>query len=245
MNIFASYRQQMADHKNSILVFWLVLCFVFIVLDRVLSLIVTDVGSDANMGTNEFVTLIFAFVAALCSFKENFLLSVQNGISRKTLFSARLLTTLSVAVVLSAGDMVLHGINRALCALSGGEVITMYGMLYCGEEAARPIYMLPNFFVEFFLALAVMSVGYFITVLFYRLNKMGKIFVAAGVPILFNIVVPLMDMRFFHMAVSKACGRLIFYMVKLPSHLMVSSIVIFLIFCAAAFLLMRKAVIKR
>lgn len=246
MHILASYRQQMADQKPAILIYSLIIFVLFVIIDGGISIFYN--GSENNtISSNEMVTLVFLFVLGLCSFKETFLLSVQNGISRKTLFCGRLLTMVSVALLMPAVDLIIHLLNRAILSISGSSVtdIPFYGASYCGTEASRAIYLIPNFFMEFVLGLALMAAGYFITVLFYRLNKLGKILVGAGVPVLFNIVLPLLDFRFFHMAISKGAARLMLFVAERPSHLMITSILVCVAFCAAAFLLMRRAVVKR
>lgn len=246
MNILASYRQQMADQKRAILIYWLIIFILFVVIDGGISFFYNGL-ENSTTSSIEMVTLIFLFVAGLCSFKENFLLSVQNGISRKTLFCGRLLTTVSVALIMPVADLLIHLINRGILFLSGSTVtdLPLYGAAYCGTEATRLIYLIPNFFMEFVLSLAVMAAGYFITILFYRLNKLGKILVGAGVPVLLNIILPLLDIRFFHMAMTKTAARLMLFVAQRPSHLIITSILVCVVFCAASFLLMRRAVVKR
>lgn len=247
MNILASYRYQMKDHKNAVLVYYLIIFFIYIVAEGILFIVSPATEAESSMNGNEITSLIFLFVVGLCTFKETFLFSLQNGICRKTLFWAKLLTMVSIAALISVADAVVLLINRGCSLLANSQLTaySLYGALY-GAPNGHSIKMLfPNFFIEFFLALAVMAVGYFITILFYRLNKMGKILVGAGIPVLWCIVLPLLDIRFFHMSISKAAGRLMVFAAERPSHLIVSSILIFVVFCAAAFLLMRRAVVKR
>ena len=49
-------------------------------------------------------------------------------------------------------------------------------------------------FATYFMA---MCLGYLITVVFYRMSKVGKIIVGAGVPVLFLIVLPIVDEMLF------------------------------------------------
>lgn len=250
MNILASYRQQMNDHKNSILIYWLVIFILFILLDIVVFIFSGFTGGNTNSSSvagNEYVSLIFLFVIGLCTFKETFLFSMQNGVSRKTLFCAKLLTMASVAAVISAADIVFHLLGRALASFinPGMESFTMYGTLYEGAEADSAVYLIPNFFMEFLLAMAAMAVGYFITIMFYRLHKRGKIIVGAGVPVFFNIVLPAFDFRFFDGTIMLNLGHLMVFAVSRPSHLFLSAALVFVVFSVASFLLMRKAVVKR
>lgn len=249
MNILASYRYQMNDHKHAILVYYLIIFLIYIVAEGTLYIVSPDisVGAQHSMNGNEVTSLIFLFVVGLCTFKETFLFSLQNGICRKTLFWAKILTMASVAALISVTDAVVLLIDRGLSSLTAPELVTysLYGALYGAPDGQSIVMLIPNFFLEFLLALAVMAVGYFITILFYRLNKMGKILVGAGVPVLWCIILPLLDIQFFHMSLSISVGRLMMFAVKSPSHLIISTILIFAVFCAAAFLLMRRAVVKR
>lgn len=247
MNILASYRYQMKDHKTAILVYCLIIFLIYIVAEGILCFIFPAAGTESSMNGNEVTSLIFLFVIGLCTFKETFLFSLQNGICRKTLFCAKLLTMASVAVLISAIDAIVLLISHGISSLANPETITycLYGALYEAPGDQPLVMFIPNFFLECLMAMAVMAVGYFITVLFYRLNKLGKILVGAGVPVLWFIILPLLDIRFFNMSISIATGRLMMFAVKSPSHLIISSILIFAVFCAAAFLLMRRAVVKR
>lgn len=246
MNILASYRYQMNDHKNSILIYYLIIFLLYIVAEGILNLVSPSIGAENSMSGNEAISLIFLFVVGLCTFKETFLFSLQNGICRKTLFCAKLLTMVSVAVLMAAADAVVLLLNRGISALTVGQpTCSLYGTIYGAPDGQSLVMLIPNFFLECLLALAVMATGYFITILFYRLNKTGKILVGAGVPVLFNIILPLIDFRFFHMSISRTAGRLMLFAVERPSHLIVSSILIFAVFYTAAFLLMRRAIVKR
>lgn len=247
MNILASYRYQMKDHKTAILVYYLIIFLIYIVAEGILCFIFPAAGTESSMNGNEVTSLIFLFVIGLCTFKETFLFSLQNGICRKTLFCAKLLTMASVAALISVIDAVVLLIDRGFSSLANPEMTaySLYGLLYGAPDSQSIAMLVPNLFLEFLLALAVMAVGYFITVLFYRLNKLGKILVGAGVPVLWFIILPLLDIRFFNMSISISTGRLMMFAVKSPSHLIISSILIFAVFCAAAFLLMRRAVVKR
>lgn len=248
MNILASYRYQMADHKKSIVIFYLVIVTLICVAS--VSSIVTFHGkingSGITVSGGELATIVFLFVVGLCTFKETFLFSIQNGSSRKTLFAAKLLTMASVAAIMSLVDTVLYLIQNALQGFThvSTHAYRGYELFFDSTQEASPVLLqIKSFFLEFLIALAVMAAGYLITVLFYRLNKAGKIAVSVGVPMLFMFGFPLLDYvtawsltRFFAKASDYAFGT--------PLHMFISCFLIFAVASGLAFLLMRKAVVR-
>lgn len=251
MSLFASYRYQMADHRNPILLFYLVM----IGLSCISAATIATVGTVDNVfavnlyGGPEMATLVFLFVMGLCTFKETFFLFLQNGVSRKTLFAGKLLTFASIALILSAADTLLRLIIRGLMELAGSSanVLTFYASVYGRNDASGPVPLqVKAFFFEFFLALFVMALGYFITVLFYRLNAKGKILVGAGVPILLLIALPLLDAYVpFPLPYATILHTIFNAASRTAPRLMASALLGFVLFSTLAWLLMRKAVLKR
>ena len=60
----------------------------------------THRGSTTNGITA--VTAVYVFVASLCSFKDNFGMSLQTGVSRRSTFLARLCTAGAMCAVMAA-----------------------------------------------------------------------------------------------------------------------------------------------
>ncbi|MCQ4637572.1 hypothetical protein NE619_12630 [Anaerovorax odorimutans] len=251
MNILASYRYQMADHKKAILIFYLVIIGLFVVSGLSSALVTTGAGESytRSVNGNEMATVIFLFVIGLCTFKETFLLSLQNGVSRKTLFSAKIVTMLSVAAIMALVDKVIGLISLAALSLTSKGVIavTFYEGLYPAQTANTSAFVihLESFFFEFVLALAAMAVGYFITIMFYRLAKTGKVIVGAGVPVLCFMIIPWLDTHFFNGRLTMAFARFIVAAACTPFRVVLTSLAVFILFSALSYLLMRKAVVKR
>lgn len=251
MNILPSYRYQMADHKKSILIFYIVVIGLSLIFGFGSALILSshDGAVQGSSKGNEMATVIFLFVVGLCTFKETFLLSLQNGVSRKTLFTAKLLTMLSVAVIMSLIDKVYYLIFTASMSATNDHftVATFYEGLYPSSTADTGALQLhvESFFFEILLALAAMAAGYFITIMFYRLNRTGKVIVGAGVPVLFLMVIPWVDQYFLGGTITLALVKLILTAVNTPSHMAVTCLLAIVVFNALAFTLMRKAVVKQ
>lgn len=238
----------MADHKKSILIFYLVIVALNCVAN--VSSVIAFHGEINGSGTavvgGEFATMVFLFVVGLCTFKETFLLSIQNGSSRKTLFTAKLLTMASVAAIMSLADTILYLILNAFQSFTHVNTYAYrgYELFFMNSHGENPVLLqIKSFFLEFLIALAVMAAGYLITILFYRLNKAGKVAVSVGVPMLFMFGFPLLDYitagsftRFFAKVSVYAFGT--------PPHMFISCFIIFAIASGLAFLLVRKAVVR-
>lgn len=247
MNILASYRYQMADHKKAILIFYLAIICFFIGVNTLMS-VTAEGPSGGGTGIvtgNETASVIFLFVIGLCTFKETFLLSLQNGSSRKTLFAAKLLTMGSVTAIISAIDLILILISKAILSVMDHSIVVPLFYAIYGGDIGSPVLYAKNFLLELLLALAATAVGYFITIMFYRLNKAGKIIVGAGFPVLCIMVIPYVDMLFLQGKISQTLFSIMTYIVASPVRFMISGFLTFAVFSALAFLLMRKAVIKK
>lgn len=250
MNTLASYRYQMADHKWSILIYYLVIVGLSLIIGTTIAISI-NYGAIENESASstglEMPTLIFLFVVGLCTFKETFLMSLQNGVSRKTLFTSKIMTIVSVALIMSVVDKLLYLIYSLIFKSTGSSIITMtaYESMYARGSVGTLQIQLESLLFEFVLALAAMACGYFISIMFYRLNKLGKVLVGAGVPALLFFGIPILDFTLFSGAITQTMSRLMAFACGTPMHMIVSSLLAFVIFSAAAFVLMRRAVVKR
>lgn len=96
---------------------------------------------------------------------------------------------------------------------------------------------------------AVSMIGYFITALYYRMGKGAKIAVSVGVPAGLLIMLPIVDASLFHGKIGRTIGRLTSFAFGYsnkanPYYGMVTLLLIFAVFSALSWLLVRKAVIK-
>lgn len=118
---------------------------------------------------------IYLFFSSMGSFKENFLMMQQNSVSRKSMFVARLETIGIMSLVMTVCTLVFYYLTWAVLRIMymiEGSSDTM--ALSFAEPNSNAILTLVETVCGFLL---LMAIGYFITVLFYRLNKTGKILV--------------------------------------------------------------------
>lgn len=170
--------------KSSIIGFYIIM---------LLGCIATYVGyklSGGELYSNgiELATIIFLFVLGLNLFRSQFNFLIQNGVTRKANFIGFLVSTLVVvlfATIDSFISVIMHN-------LIGYE--SLYHMLYAGSSQGygfmyiiKSILLLTAMYGVFYM------IGYFITTLYYAMNKVMKIIVSVSVPAFFIIGLPIID----------------------------------------------------
>lgn len=262
MNLYPSFRYQLSRERTSILVYYGV-WFCLVVLSVLVNLFVVFPASDSSDSTivvtngNTAATAIFTFVTGLCAFKENFAMSLQNGVTRKTLFGGRLCVAAALCLLMSAADEVIVWLMVLISKLprmntyAESLAVTLYGFRGGIPE---------NFFARaalcigfnFFLLLFFTGLGYCISALYYRLNTPGKVAVSVSVPAFFIVGVPVLKMLRdqFHLhqlyqALADGLWKLLVWMFGTPYAAMLSFFVLFCIVSLFAWLLIRRAALKK
>ena len=140
---------------------------------------------NVAMGGGDFSTSIFLLIVGMNAFKSHFQLFVQNGISRKTLFTGLILS----ALLLSFGAMLADSLYPLLFPLL--ERTSFFQEVYRVDRGFRNTLIGSLWTTLFFFG--AMCIGFFITVLYYRMSKLLKIIVSAGVPVVFFVVLPIVE----------------------------------------------------
>ena len=126
---------------------------------------------------------------------------------------------------------------------------SLYGMLYHGGTLPwqeTPVAILWSLSVN----LACFSLGYCIAVLYYRMNKIQKIAVSIGVPLLCIVVLPLVNSVYLDYMLSRALAQVLLFLggflIGPPSPLLSAAAILFAacIPLACAWLLQRRAPLK-
>jgi hypothetical protein len=197
----------------------------------------------------DIATAIFLLIAGLCSFKESFLMLSQNGVSRKSMFISRLLVAISIAFGMAVIDQIATTISKICLPLSGNVTsLSLYELIYLRGNPGNTLRAGAGMFVyHFFLYTLMTAAGYFITVMFYRLGKGGKIAVGAGVPALLMFGFPAADL-IFGFSVTRAFGRFIDAALGLTSANPYAAMITFTVATAAlsffSWMLLKKAAVK-
>lgn len=208
MKLKQSFRYQLADYKAGILVYY---CAMLGLLALFLVSTVVDTGVTVVFSGLSGFSCIFLFICGLCSLHDNLPMHLQHGVSRRTMFQARLLVTAAVSAFMAAVDTLLGLLINLLGTpfFEGSLFQQLYGRAYYFGAVGNVLMSLVFAFALFLLA---SSLGYFIITLFYRLSKPLRI--ALGVAIAFlltlgQVLVKLADEVLFQNALARLAEQVI------------------------------------
>lgn len=181
MNLKAVIKYGLYDTKKPLVIFYGIIYGLLIFL----SLAFRKNGNVFVMSL-EFASLIFIFVAGLNSFKKCFEFYQANGISRK----AQHLGFIINVWIVAAGMALIDNINSFIFS----KVITYHSAFYqfygnansaVTKGAFDIFYFLQSFLWAMFAYAMFFTIGYSISLLYYKMNRTWKIIVSIGVPALY------------------------------------------------------------
>jgi hypothetical protein len=201
MKLTAAIKYYLNDFKRSVIVFYGVLLLIFVALMITIAYIGTN---NVSMSGMESASMIFLFVVGLNSFKNPFRMFLQTGISRKTLFVGFVASLAILSVVMTFLDL---GMSWLYGSSMRHESLffSSFGVRYGTHGAA----FLDGLLWSFISYMAAGMAGYFLTTLYYRMNKATKVAVSVGVPILFLTVLPIIDNLYFGGVIYRFFGDII------------------------------------
>lgn len=194
MKLKSTFLYQMRESRNTILIFYGFLCsFMILYLFGCL----TSNSEHSIYGINS-ATIIFLFIYGCISFMQGFPLYLQNGVSRKTMFKARLLSNTCIALIMTIANQLLVVIVNFLFSLFPATQ-SQYGK-FMGEFSAiyfwnKPLFTFENIMwsmlISFVSSLLVLFLAFFFSSLAYRIPLKFRALFFAGVPIVLFCVCPL------------------------------------------------------
>ena len=236
MKLTAAIKYYLNDFKRAVAVFYSILIFIFVALLITFTYFEVD---NVSISGPEGSSLIFLFVVGLNSFKNPFRLFLQTGRSRRTLFVGYVvsLAILSVVMVLlDAGMDWLYSSSLRNESL----FISSFQARYGTNGAA----FLDSLLWSFISYMALGMSGYFLTTLFYRMNKALKLVVSIGVPIFFLTVLPIIDTIYFSGVIYSFFFKVLAMAMATPYNSMLFFAAVYLLTGGFGFLLTRSATAK-
>lgn len=207
--------------------------------------------ADVNVNTSTDIgtpILVFVWGLLLCGSYIKFFL--QNGVSRKTMFTG---AACSIGL-LSAAVALIDTLVRLLLQWIGNTQMSLYAALYRNGEmfGGDSFSTLPEVLTLWlwttFLYLFVGFLGMLVGLAFYRLSKIGKIILGVGLGGSVMILLPLLEAAVTHGAIVRWFGRTLQFLFGISNplspnpYIWVASAVclsaVLLLFC---FLLFRRA----
>lgn len=245
MQLKAVTRYQLNDYIKSVRIFYLVILLICIFFGSA-----TYVLGDSyfHMGGMEMSTIIFLFIMGLNSFKEPFLMSLQNSVSRKTMFYSRLLTILIISGLMAVIDRLIINIASLFGGVNKKFVITgMYEIFFENRVDSLNIiiFNLEAILITIFVYISVVVGGYLITAAYYRMNKTLKVVVSIGFPSTLFIFLPLLDSTVFNGNIVRLINKTLRFIFEVsPYNLLLTCVLSIVICIGLSWLLIRKAVEK-
>ncbi|MDF2685243.1 MAG: hypothetical protein K0S55_424 [Clostridia bacterium] len=247
MNIKSSLKYQLFEFKRPIIIFYIVIIaviFLFFIMN------IAYKSSDISFNGMDVASIIFIFIAGLNSFKSIFYLFSANGISRKTLFTSFIISTAPICGLMALIDTII-GFMLSLFINYNTMFFQVYNSRYGHENninlfSGKLQFLGESFLWSFFTYAMFIIIGFLITVIYYRMNKITKILVSVGVPIFFTSILPTIDGILFKGAIIRSIINLFSFIFgdSNPYISILFSIMIFIILTVISFLFIRKAPIK-
>ena len=249
MNMKASLKYQLIDYKKPVMIFYFVI-FCVISLFYV-GAVITIKGNSSDytkIGGLEMTTVIFLFVAGLNSFKDTFRMLLQNGVSRKTVFVGNIVTAAIVSFGMAIIDYIILLVGKQISL--GNDRLFIEGMfeqLYPARVGVDSM-LIESLLLNFFLYTSAIAIGYFITILYYRMSKAAKTIVSIGVPVGVFFLMPIIDSTITNGKIMYTIREILDFSFGItkssPIHAVVTLFLTFILFSALSWLFMRKAVEK-
>lgn len=192
MKMNAALKYRLYEYRKSIFVFYPIILFVFLFF-----FFFFKVSSNGSFSFNgfELSSQILLFVMGINSFKESFKFFLQNGRSRRTVFSSFYAGMAITAMVVSLINTILLFFISKFTDTVPFYFIS-YGDHYPAGWNHLTAYMEGILFF-FFMGVLIAVAGFFLSVLYYRMNTGLKIIVSVGVPMLVIFILPVLDVTFF------------------------------------------------
>ncbi|HKL98898.1 MAG TPA: hypothetical protein VJZ06_03180 [Mobilitalea sp.] len=247
MNLKASILYQTKENKKGVMIFYLVVVLVIIFFASAIQF--NDSSSFRSTGGIEMASIIFLFVVGLNAFRETFLMLIQNGVSRKTMFVSRIASFGILCTIMAIIDRIIVSILLPLSEQSSNTQISgMYEEMYADRltEVNALQQNLEGILLPIFMYIASIAIGYFITVAYYRMNKPGKIITSVGLPVTIFFIIPLVDSTITDGWITRNFIKAINFMFGFknnnPYYAIVTCIIGSCLFFGLSWLLMRRAI---
>lgn len=252
MKIKPILKYQLRDYRNTILIMYLCV-YVFAAFIGITNTTVHGLsirGKSAREGLNglELASMVTLFVIGLNSFKPLFKFFSGNGVSRRTLLRG----LLSGMGVIAAAMALIDTLNAFLFShtLNYHSIFQMIYFDTVNRQPSNLFLMSVQQFLWLFVAYSwIILVGFFISLLYYHMNKSAKIAVSVSVPIFLFYVLPILDVFLLKGVLSKALLDFASFVWGLsngynPYIGMASMLVFAAIHTVIVWLLVRKANVK-
>lgn len=200
MNLRPAYKYKLRGTILSIVIFYSIM--VVVVAAYLIGAININVNIDGSSYSSfagyGMAATIFMFIGGIVAIREDLRLFMQNGIGRRTTFLAQVLVTATTSLILAFMGELLLKVSQIIASSRENVVISdYYYILFAENNLSRSTYLmhLESIITYTVMFIAAYACGVFISLLFYRLNKLWTVVVAVGAPVFTFIGLPLIITR--------------------------------------------------
>ena len=154
----------------------------------------------------------------------------------------------SISIIMSIMDRFIIIIGQMLSKVSDKiEITGFYDMRFKFRNINRILFNLEAIFITIFIYLALILFGYFISSLYYRMNKAVKIVVSISVPAFVFILLPVLDYTIFEGKLIKLINDVLKFIFasENPYNMLISCILFIVVCVVLSWIVIRKAVEKK
>lgn len=148
-------------------------------------LIASKIGGEyVTMNGMNMMSAMFMLIIGMCSFTESFQFLLQNGVSRKQILAGKLLVFAAGAGMCGVADTLLATVDQKLNGWGnikfGGEILPLFYPEFL-EQASSVVRAIVSVALLSVVYALFAGAGYMVSIIWYRLNKIGRIIFAFGV----------------------------------------------------------------
>lgn len=201
----------------------------------------TDNSGEVIMGTTmmnfSMPVAIFMFVLSIVSIREDMRLGIQNGAGRGTAFLANTACMLVTALILNIAFFVVTAVWNQFD--TGVYIVDFFGALSNNKPFFESIGDLAiSSAVLLALSVFLSALGTFTSLMYWRLNKLGKWVVSIGMG---AAVILFIDVIIRYKVVADLLGRLMGWVFLTPWNLVLSFVILAAAFYVFSALLVRRS----
>ncbi|MEA4969672.1 MAG: hypothetical protein VB051_03970 [Candidatus Pelethousia sp.] len=191
MEIKGALRYDIKASLRSLGIFLLVMILVWL-LNFILAIMVSGNGSYSS--GFDMAVGIYMFVAGIISVREDLRIFLQNGRGRPTVFLAQIIVALFASAALAVACGLLMSLFQLITIWLAPqlELTSLFG-LFGGGGGAHGLAALPETIAfTFFQCLPAFLFGMVISLIYYRLGKLGKVAFSIAVPAVLFVGLPIL-----------------------------------------------------
>lgn len=187
MNLKPAIKYELSQIKKTIFIFYLIIYSV-VLLSVITPALIKNNSIISNMSGIEFSSIIFIFILSLTTFDSTMKIFIQNGLNRLTVFVAFICSVIPTALFMSLIDSLNSLVINKIYPYS-----SLFDQIYnnnFGYKITNQFTILQSFLWSACIYLMFATIGFFIAILYYRMNKWQSLVFFIGIPSFLSIVLP-------------------------------------------------------